>query len=120
MAVTHELKTPIAVAKLNLETLQRYKLEEQRQQKIIAATLQETNRLNVLANNILISAQLEGHGYRTLKDELDFGALVGSAVNEFQTRFPDRKWQSAIGTDLTLTGDTLLLQILSITCWRMP
>ena len=27
MALTHELKTPIAVAKLNLETLQKRKLE---------------------------------------------------------------------------------------------
>ncbi len=112
MAVTHELKTPIAVAKLNLETLQRYKLEEPRQQKIIQATLQETNRLNTLANNILISAQLEGHGYRMLRDELDFAALVASAVHEFQGRFPERKWESVIQPDLTLAGDTLLLQIL--------
>ena len=29
MAVTHELKTPIAVTKLNLKTLQRYNLEEE-------------------------------------------------------------------------------------------
>jgi len=47
MAITHELKTPIAVAKLNLETLQKHKLEEGKQQKLIAATLQEANRLKV-------------------------------------------------------------------------
>src|SRR5438874_3599512 len=33
MAVTHELKTPIAVVRLNLETLQKYKLDEAKQQK---------------------------------------------------------------------------------------
>ena len=33
MAVTHELKTPIAVTRLNLETLQKRKLEEEKQQK---------------------------------------------------------------------------------------
>ena len=39
MAITHELKTPIAVAKLNLETLQRHQLDETRRQKLIQMTL---------------------------------------------------------------------------------
>jgi signal transduction histidine kinase len=45
MAVTHELKTPIAVTKLNLETLIKHKLDGEKQQKIIRTALQETNRL---------------------------------------------------------------------------
>lgn len=60
MAITHELKTPIAVAKLNLETLQKHQLEETKRQKLIQMTLQETTRLNNLASNILVSSQLEG------------------------------------------------------------
>ena len=36
MAVTHELKTPISVAKLNLETLQKYNLDPEKQKKITA------------------------------------------------------------------------------------
>ena len=44
MAITHELKTPIAVTKLNLETLQKRKLEEGQQQKLIQSTIQEANR----------------------------------------------------------------------------
>ena len=39
MAVTHELKTPIAITQLNLETLQKRKLEEDKQQKLIAIFL---------------------------------------------------------------------------------
>ena len=35
MAITHELKTPIAVTKLNLETMQSRKLEYEQQQKLI-------------------------------------------------------------------------------------
>src|ERR1700722_5474712 len=74
MAVTHELKTPIAVAKLNLETLQRYKLDEEKQHKMIQSALHETNRLNTLATNILVSSQLEGGEYRLSKEELDFSS----------------------------------------------
>ena len=65
MAVTHELKTPIAVAKLNLETLQKYQLDPDKQQKLIRTTLDETARLNFLTNNILVSAQLENKTFVT-------------------------------------------------------
>ncbi len=34
MAVTHELKTPIAVARLNLETLLKHQLDDQKKQKL--------------------------------------------------------------------------------------
>src|SRR5437868_12130540 len=46
MAITHELKTPIAVTKLNLETLQKHKLSAEQNERLIANTLQEANRLN--------------------------------------------------------------------------
>ena len=39
MAITHELKTPIAVAKLNLETLLMRKLDEEKAAEIITACI---------------------------------------------------------------------------------
>src|SRR6476469_7774892 len=35
MALTHELKTPIAVARLNLETMQKHKLNDTQQQRLL-------------------------------------------------------------------------------------
>ncbi|MEO5595034.1 MAG: ATP-binding protein [Chitinophagaceae bacterium] len=112
MAITHELKTPIAIAKLNLETLQKHKLEEGKQQKLIHATLQEANRLNTLTNNILISSQLEGGGYKFLKEDLNFSSLTANCVQDFHSRFPERKLESEIDEDIDIRGDSLLLQIL--------
>jgi len=112
MAVTHELKTPIAVTKLNLETLQRYDLDEDKRQKIIQSALQETNRLNTLATNILVTSQLEGGGYHLSKEELDFSSLVLAAARDYQSRFPDKRWQSNIQPEITIKGDALLLQML--------
>ena len=40
MAVTHELKTPLAVTRLNLETLQKRKIEETQRERLINNTLQ--------------------------------------------------------------------------------
>ncbi|MBC7826466.1 MAG: two-component sensor histidine kinase [Chitinophagaceae bacterium] len=112
MAITHELKTPIAIARLNLETLQKHQLEETKRQKLIQMTLQETNRLNNLASNILVSSQLEGGRYRLAKEELNFSDLVKNCVQDFTRRFPDRLWQTEIEPELDIEGDPLLLEIL--------
>jgi two-component system sensor histidine kinase CiaH len=112
MAVTHELKTPIAVTKLNLETLRRHHLDEQKQQRIISPALQETNRLDVLTNNILIASQLEGGEYNQTKELLDLSRLAENCISDYQSRFPDREWAKRIEPDCTLNGDPLLLQLL--------
>jgi two-component system, OmpR family, sensor histidine kinase CiaH len=112
MAVTHELKTPIAVAKLNLETLQRYNLDEEKRQKIIQSALHETNRLNTLATNILVASQLEGGGYHLSKEELDFSSLVLGITKDYQNRFPEKKWEAGIQPDIGIKGDAILLQML--------
>ena len=112
MAVTHELKTPISVARLNLETLQKYSLDPEKQKKIIRITLQETERLNSLTNNILLSSQLEGGGYKTANEELDLSDLLKDCVQHFQNRYPERIFKSDIQQDIDVKGDTLLLQML--------
>ena len=112
MAVTHELKTPIAVTKLNLETLIKHKLDGEKQQKIIRTALQETNRLDALANNILIASQLEGGGYIPTKEILDLSDLSEHCLRDYRTRFPDREWTANIQPGVTVIGDPFLLQLL--------
>lgn len=112
MAITHELKTPIAVTKLNLETLQKHQLDEVKRQKILQMTLEETNRLNTLTNNILVSAQLDNGRYMRTREEINLSDLVNSSVIGFRNRFPDRLWETDIAEEAELIGDPLLLQIL--------
>lgn len=112
MAVTHELKTPISVARLNLETMQKYTLEPEKQKKLIRTTLDETARLNFLTNNILISSQLESGGYAAPKEELDLSNLLKDCIQGFRNRFPDRNFVEQIETDADVKGDALLLQML--------
>lgn len=112
MAVTHELKTPISVAKLNLETLQKYNLDPEKQKKLLRNTLDETSRLNFLTNNILISSQLEGGRYNTAKEELDLSDLVKDCLHDFKNRFPDRIFHEDIEADADVKGDALLLQMM--------
>lgn len=112
MAVTHELKTPIAVAQLNLETLQKRKLEPAVQEKLLSNTLQETNRLNTLCNNILFTAQLESGQYTTSPQKLNLSALADACVKEAVNRFPGRTILQQISENAYVMGEPLLLQML--------
>ena len=112
MAITHELKTPISVSMLNLETLQKYQLDTEKQQKLIRMTLKETSRLDTLINNILVSSQLEGGGYISSKDELDFSSLVKDGLREARNRYPDRTFIEDIDPEIEISGDPLLLQLM--------
>jgi len=112
MAITHELKTPISVAMLNLETLQKYQLDAEKQKKLIRMTLQETARLDTLINNILVSSQLEGGGYVFSKEELDFSSLFKDCVREAKNRYPERSFIDDIKPEIEIAGDPLLLQLL--------
>jgi len=112
MAITHELKTPISVAMLNLETLQKYQLDAEKQKKLIRMTLQETSRLDTLINNILVSSQLEGGGYIFSKEELDFSSLFKDCIRDAKTRYPERNFIEDLEPEIEIAGDPLLLQLL--------
>lgn len=112
MAVTHELKTPIAVAQLNLETLQKRKLEESMREKLISNTLMEANRLNLLCNNILLAAQFDESNHSFTFQEIDFSELVHNAVKNFSTRFTNRIIHEQINDHVFILGEQLLLQML--------
>ena len=112
MAITHELKTPISVAMLNLETLQKYQLDAEKQKKLIRMTQQETSRLDTLINNILVSSQLEGGGYIFSKEELDFSSLFKDCIRDAKTRYPERNFIEDLEPEIEIAGDPLLLQLL--------
>jgi len=112
MAITHELKTPISVARLNIETLQKHSLDESKKEKILKSALQEINRLNTLTGNILVSAQLEGGSYLFNKEELNFSQIVSDSCQDFINRFPNRPWNNELEPGLFISGDPLLMQIL--------
>lgn len=111
MAVAHELKTPIAVTKLNLETIQKHKLNEEQQSRLLGNTLQEANRLNDLCNNMLVASQIEGGGYNMINEQINLSYLVKNCIHDFVIRFPKKTITANIEDDVFLNGDYLLLQL---------
>jgi len=112
MAVTHELKTPISISHLNIETLLKRDLDLAQQNKLLEATLKETKRLDALSNNILLASQLDMGLYETNKQEINLSILVKDAMASFQERFPLRLCNIIVEDEIIIQGETLLLQIL--------
>jgi len=111
MAITHELKTPIAVTKLNLETMQLRRLEFAQQQKLIRNTIEEANRLNTLCNNMLYMSQLDAGNTTLANEKIDLSTLASDCAEDFNVRFPERKIQIEVENDIFISGDKLLLQL---------
>ncbi|HEU4551230.1 MAG TPA: ATP-binding protein [Chitinophaga sp.] len=111
MAVTHELKSPIAAAKLNLETIRKHKLDPEKQQKLVENTIKETNRLDQLCNNILLASQLETERYKLFREPLDFSALLDCGVKELQARITSHTIIADLQPRIWVEGDKFMLQM---------
>jgi signal transduction histidine kinase len=112
MAVTHELKTPIAVTQLNLETIVKRDLPPAQQQHLIENTLKETKRLDALCNNILLASQFEMGQYENSKQVVDLSTIAVQCVHSFEERYVNRKCIPSIDPGIQLQGEPLLLQLM--------
>ena len=112
MAVTHELKTPIAVTQLNLETIVKRDLQPAQQQHLIENTLKETKRLDALCNNILLASQFEMGQYQNNKQMVDLSAITVQCIQSFEERYSNRNCIPSIDTSIQLQGEPLLLQLM--------
>lgn len=111
LAVTHELKSPIAVLRLNLETLLKRQLPEDKQRHLLEKTLAETNRLNRLSNNMLLASRFESRQYHLVKEPLNFSELVKKIIAEFKTRSGKFDFRGEVVSGVMINGDAFMLQI---------
>lgn len=80
LSITHELKTPIAATKLQLQTLQKQKLPENIQQELISNALSETERLNSLIDNVLIASRLDSGKFIFKLENENVSAVVNKTI----------------------------------------
>lgn len=91
LSITHELKSPIASAKLQLETLLKRDLPKEKQNEILHNALVDTERLNALVENVLIAVRLEDNSFRLVKQVSNFSEFVESEMNKLATLFQQQK-----------------------------
>jgi len=110
MAVTHELKSPIAGMKLSLQTLQRPQLTTEQRAQLLNRCIQESDRLADLCNNILITSQIEGRQYKSANEVFSLSELVENTADLYTARYPGRITTN-IQTGCTVHGDSMLIQM---------
>jgi len=110
LSVTHELKSPIATMKLNLQTLEKHKLDEDKKRRLTGQCIKEANRLNDLCNNMLFASQLEGRQYKPAREKFDLSEMVDDSVKEYASRY-SRIFQEDIQPGCIFTGDKVMLQM---------
>ena len=105
LAVTHELKTPIAAIRLNSQTLKNRKLSEEQSQDLCTDIITESNRLETLVNNILLATQFEQNTVLGNWQKTDLSALVEAQIKRFQQLFPERTVNSSIHSNISLQAE---------------
>lgn len=87
LSVTHELKSPIASAKLQLQTLQKRELPRDKQQELLSNAVNDTERLNNLVENILLAAKIDDSNFTFHKERTDLSAYVSENMSQLVQLF---------------------------------
>lgn len=90
MAVTHELKTPVASAKLQLETLLKHDLPREKQVSILQNAIDDTNRLSQLIDNILVASSIDNNNYTITKETFDLCEFVSPITKKWQDLYKEK------------------------------
>ncbi|MDZ4758637.1 MAG: HAMP domain-containing sensor histidine kinase [Bacteroidota bacterium] len=112
LAITHELKTPVASIKLMLETLQKRQLPDQQRTDLLADTLNDTERLGKLVENILMATRIEGGHHNYHFEETNLAGVVEDTVSKFAKGTEKKQSVEALYNDEPfITADRLALGV---------
>lgn len=114
-SISHELKTPIAAIKLQLQTLFKHDLERSRQKELLANALNETSRLHKLVDNVLMANQIDNHNLYTQKEQLNLTELIEFTVSRYFSIYLEKKQITLyLDNEINYFGDKELLSSIII------
>lgn len=110
LSITHELKSPIAAIKLNLETMLLRKLSDEQKATLMQRSVKETNRLNDLCNNLLLASQLESVQFNPANERINLTAIVKEVAEQYIDR-NTHAFLLNIEQDAFMYGDKVLWKL---------
>lgn len=84
LAITHELKSPLASIKLYIQTILKRELDKEQQQVFLSNSLKDIERLDDLVENVLLVTKLENRNFNFPREEFDLTDLVAQIVDRLQ------------------------------------
>jgi len=84
LAVTHELKSPLASIKLYIQTILKRDLDAEQRNQFLSNSLKDIERLDDLVENVLIATKLDGIRPNFPKENVNLTELVEQVANRLQ------------------------------------
>jgi signal transduction histidine kinase len=110
LSVTHEFKTPIAAIRLMLQTSKNPKVKEEKKAELIENSIQNTFRLEELAENMLVSMQIENDKYQYALSTVDLSEMLNQVIDNQSIK---GEINGAIEPSLTLIGDGFIMRMVA-------
>ena len=110
LSVTHEFKTPIAAIRLMLQTSKNPKVKEEKKAELIENSIQNTFRLEELAENMLVSMQIENDKYQYALSTVDLSEMLNQVIDNQSIK---GEITGTIEPSLTLTGDGFIMRMVA-------
>jgi PAS domain S-box-containing protein len=103
-AVSHELKTPVALIKGYASTLRRSdaKWDEATTRDSLAVIEDESDRLSELIENLLDASRAQAGNFKLSRAELDIDALVRKVIDKFSPQHASHTLHADVPVDLPL------------------
>ncbi len=112
LAVTHELKTPMASVKLFLQTIQRRELSREQMNPMIDNCIEDVNRLNDLAENMLLATRIEGKSYQYNFTDVDLSTLIsGISENYIKKYSANYTLEESVADGVEISADVFSLTL---------
>ena len=110
LSVTHEFKTPIAAIRLMLQTSKNPKVKEEKKAELIENSIQNTFRLEELAENMLVSMQIENDKYQYALSKIDLSKMLNQVIDNQSIK---GEITGTIEPGITLTGDGFIMRMVA-------
>lgn len=83
--LSHQIKTPVANIKMNLELLSKREMSSQRQQEFLERTLHEADKMDFLIQSIIKMGRLESGAIQMLPEQADLARTLANALLSVST-----------------------------------
>lgn len=113
LSVTHELKSPLASVKLQLQTLQKHQLDEETRASLLRKAIADNERLMRLIDNILLASRTDKDQPPLNKVKVNLSELLYKLHEEVFSKDKGRITMSADTTHFIEADEHVLLIILS-------
>jgi two-component system phosphate regulon sensor histidine kinase PhoR len=109
LSVTHELKSPIASAKLYMQTLlKRQDLTDEKKEEITRKAIKDTERLASLVENILTATKIDSSSYPVHLESINISELTYSVLADaIETIGQQHTTELAIAENINMDVDNL-------------